>query len=331
MAGETIGRLRDRVGESVRSVEGFSVEAGKVAEFAAATGDEDPLYKDPAVPAERGYDGVPAPLTFTRVSFFPRYRPPEAGRLGFDLGFDIRSELHGEQAYEFARPVYVGDTLSATTTLTDAYERDGRAGGTMTFAVLETEFEDESGAPVVTERSTIIEAPDAATADEPAGARDRPKASAAASEATVEQPESGDRPVQCTDGVTVGDAGPTVIVDGLTPRNFVKYAGASGDFNPIHYDREYARELGNPGVFGQGMLTMGFAAHFAADWFGVGCVREFGTRFTSRVWPGDTVTVTGEVTAVDAPTVSADLTATRQTDETVLTGEVVAELGASDG
>jgi peroxisomal enoyl-CoA hydratase 2 len=330
MAGATIDRLRDRVGDSVRSVADFTIERGKVAEFAAATGDDDPLYRDPSVAADRGYDRVPAPLTFTRASFFPHYRPPGAGRLGFDLGFDIRAELHGEQVYEFTRPVYVGDTLSATTTLTDAYERDGQAGGTMTFAVLETEFVDDSGAPVVTERSTLIEAPDAATADEPTGARERPEPTATPGEATVNQPADGDYPVQTAADVAVGDTAPKVVVEGLTPRDFVQYAGASGDFNPIHYDQEYARELGNPGVFGQGMLTMGFAAHVAADWFGVGHVREFGTRFTSRVWPGDTVTVTGEVTSVDQPTVTADLTATRQTGETVLTGDVVAELAADD-
>lgn len=330
MAEATIDRLRDRIGESVRSVEGFTVEAGKVAEFAAATGDDDPLYRDPEVATERGYDRVPAPLTFTRASFFPRYRPPEAGRVGFDLGFDIRAELHGEQVYEFSRPVFVGDTLSATTTLTDAYERDGQAGGTMTFAVLETDFVDEAGTHVVTERSTLIEAPDAATADEPTGVRDRSETTAASSEATVRQSDAESAPVTGGDDIAVGDTGPEVVVDGLTPRDFVQYAGASGDFNPIHYDQEYARALGNPGVFGQGMLTMGFAAHFAADWFGVGRIRSFGTRFTSRVWPGDTVTVRGEVTDVDGSTVTADLTATRQTDETVLSGEIVAAVGPSD-
>jgi len=54
-----------------------------------------------------------------------------AGRIGFDVEVNIRYELHGEQAYEFTRPVYVGDTFSATTMLTDAYERESRPGGTM--------------------------------------------------------------------------------------------------------------------------------------------------------------------------------------------------------
>ena len=331
MADATIDRLADRIGDSVKSVEGLTVEAGKVAEFAAATGADDPLYRDPAVVEQRGYDGIPAPLTFTRTSFLPRYRPKGAGRLGFDLGFDIRAELHGEQVYEFERPVYVGDTLSATTTLADAYEREGQAGGTMAFAVLETEFVDEAGTPVVTERSTVIQAPEAAVAEEPVGGSAGPQTTAEPSEATVRQPDAAGYPVKTITNVAVGDTGPTLVVEGLTIRDFVKYAGASGDFNPIHYDREYARELGNPGVFGQGMLTMGFAACFAADWFGVGRIRSLGNRFTARVWPGDTVTVEGEVTAVEPPTVTAELTATREIDEPVLTGEIVAELDADEG
>lgn len=101
-----------------------------MAEFAAAVGDDNPVFVNKAVAAERGFDRRPAPPTFTRTSMFPRYRPEGVGRLGIDIGFDIRYELHGEQVYEFAHPVFVGGTLSATTTLTDAYEREGedRAG-----------------------------------------------------------------------------------------------------------------------------------------------------------------------------------------------------------
>jgi len=330
MAGTTSDRLRNRIGDAVKSVEGFAVESGKVAEFAAATGANDPLFRDVSVAEERGYDRIPAPLTFTRTSFFPHNRPTDAGRLGFDLGFDIRAELHGEQAYQFERPVYVGDTLSATTTLTDAYEREGQAGGTMTFAVLETEFVDEAGEPVVTERSTIIEAPEAASADDPVAATADPETTAEPSDATVRQSEAEADPITTIEDLSTGDTGPTVVVDGLTIRDFVKYAGASGDFNPVHYDQAYARELGNPGVFGQGMLTMGYAARFAMDWFGVECIRSFSTRFTERVWPGDTVTISGEVTDIDTETVTAELTATRQTDDTVLTGEIVAAVGSDD-
>jgi acyl dehydratase len=322
MPERTIDRLEDRVGETVESVANLTVEAGKVAEFAAAVGDHDPVFRDPAVADRRGLKCVPAPPTFTRVSMFPRYRPAGVGRLGFDLGFDIRYELHGEQAYEFARPVYVGDTLSGRTTLTDAYEREGRQGGTMTFAVLETEYADGDGEPVITERETIIETDETVSASD--DANERAPHSATAEAATVRQPAAEFEPPGSVDEVAVGDSGPTVIIDALAPQDFVRYAGASGDFNPIHYDEQYATALGNKGVFGQGMLTAGYVGRFVSDWFGLEAIRRLGTRFTARVWPGDTLTVQGEVTEVDGADVTAEVSVTRQTGEIVLLGDITA-------
>ncbi|WP_254544762.1 FAS1-like dehydratase domain-containing protein [Halomarina pelagica] len=328
MPNRTLDRLVDRVGDTVESVDGLTVEAGKVAEFAAAVGDDDPAFRDPDAATGRGFDRRPAPPTFTRSAMFPRYRPDGVGRLGFDLGFDIRYELHGEQAYEFARPVFVGDTLSGTTTLTDAYEREGRQGGTMTFAVLETEYVDESGALVVTERETLIETDGPVVEND--HTREPIERDATPDGASVRQPDLGFKPVVSVDDVEVGDAGPTVIVEELVPQDFVRYAGASGDFNPIHYDERYTRTLGNRSVFGQGMLVAGYAGHLVTDWFGVAAIRRFRTRFTARVWPGDTLTVSGEVTGVDAPEVTAELTATRQTGQTVLVGDVTAAIPPTD-
>ena len=128
----------------------------------------------------------------------------------------------------------------------------------------------------------------------------------------------------------VGDASPELIVEDLGREDFVKYAGASGDFNPIHYDVPYARDAGNPDVIAQGMLTAGFAAHLAADWLGLANVTRFRVRFQSRVFPGDTITVTGEVTNVTqievGTTVEVALGAKRHTGETVLSGSVTATL-----
>lgn len=135
-----------------------------------------------------------------------------------------------------------------------------------------------------------------------------------------------DSPLHAGD-VTVGDTGPAVVVEELERADFVKYAGASGDFNPIHYDEPYAKRQGHPSVFGQGMLTAGVAAHAAADWFGLAAIDRFRTRFTAQVWPGDTITATGEVTAVrDESVVEADIVVRNQDDEAVLTGSVVATL-----
>ena len=84
----------------------------------------------------------------------------------------------------------------------------------------------------------------------------------------------------------------------LTRTMFVKYAGASGDFNPMHHDDTIATQVGNPSVFGPGMLTMGLAARVVKDWFGPEAVRRFQVRFSKQVWPGDSLTATATVEAV---------------------------------
>jgi len=155
MPAKSMDELESLVGTSVVTVEDFEIEAGKVEEFARSVNDDDPVYRDEEVAKERGFDAIPAPLTFERVSMFPRYRTVE--KYGIDLGFQEEYTIHGEQAYEYERPIVVGDVLTGTTTLAEVYERDGKRGGTMTFAVLETEYTDEDGDLVLTARSTAIE------------------------------------------------------------------------------------------------------------------------------------------------------------------------------
>lgn len=150
-----IEALEEKVGTSVVTVEDFRIEAGKVEEFARAIGEDNPAFRDPAAAREQGFESIPAPLTFTRVSTFPRYRAVD-GR-GIDIGFREEYAIHGEQEYEYERPLQVGDVLTGETTLVDVYQREGGRGGTMTFAVLETEYRNEDDDLVVTERATAIE------------------------------------------------------------------------------------------------------------------------------------------------------------------------------
>lgn len=128
--------------------------------------------------------------------------------------------------------------------------------------------------------------------------------------------------------IAVGDSGPELHVETLERADFVRYAGASGDFNPIHYDVPYARDAGNPDVFAQGMLTAGFGAHLVADWFGLGNVVAYRVRFQDRVYPGDSLDITSEITDVnrETGTVEADLVATNDEGATVLSGSARASL-----
>ncbi len=83
----------------------------------------------------------------------------------------------------------------------------------------------------------------------------------------------------------------------LTRTHFVRYAGAGGDFNPIHHDDEFARSAGYPSVFGHGMLTAGLLSDFVVQRFGLHNLRRFSVRYVGQVWPGDVLVFSGHSTA----------------------------------
>jgi AcrR family transcriptional regulator/acyl dehydratase len=133
-------------------------------------------------------------------------------------------------------------------------------------------------------------------------------------------PELAEAPVQVGTKADAVDFGP------LTTRMLVRYAGASGDFNPMHYDDALARSAGYPSVFAQGMLSAALLASFAVDWLGAETVRRYRVRFREQVWPGDVLTCSGEISSVapgeDGWLVTAELTAMRQTGGTAVTATV---------
>ena len=96
----------------------------------------------------------------------------------------------------------------------------------------------------------------------------------------------------------VGDEAPPLVVEDISRTHFVRYAGASGDFNPMHHDDTIASSVGNPSVFGHGMLTAGLMARVLKDWFGADALRRYQVRFSKQVWPGETLTCTAEVTGL---------------------------------
>lgn len=108
----------------------------------------------------------------------------------------------------------------------------------------------------------------------------------------------------------------------LTRDSLVRYAGASGDFNPIHYRDDVAASVGLPGVLAHGMLTMGVAVQPVVDWLGTsGWVADYGVRFTRPVvvdpLEGASVTVIAKVGVIGEGTARIDLTVTYN-NETVL-------------
>lgn len=79
----------------------------------------------------------------------------------------------------------------------------------------------------------------------------------------------------------------------VTRTDLVRYAGASGDFHPLHHDEQFCRDAGFPSPFAMGMYSAGLMGAWAADAVGPSAIRRFRIRFEQQVWPGDELVVSG--------------------------------------
>lgn len=131
--------------------------------------------------------------------------------------------------------------------------------------------------------------------------------------------------------IKIGESRERVLVDDLKRTRIVQYAGASGDFNPLHTDERFAVEAaGYPGVFAHGMLTMGMTGRVLTDWVGPEALLRYGVRFKAQVWPGDTLTATATVDSIeDTPSgriAHFSLRTVNQDGAEVVTGTATARL-----
>jgi acyl dehydratase len=130
--------------------------------------------------------------------------------------------------------------------------------------------------------------------------------------------------------LAVGDELPPFRTGPLTRTDFVRYAGAGGDLNPLHHDEELARAAGHPSVFGMGMFHAGLLGLRVARWVGPEQLRAFAVRFTGQVWPGDELTFGGRVERVaqtGAETVAElALAITRQNGDEVVRARATAAI-----
>jgi acyl dehydratase len=99
--------------------------------------------------------------------------------------------------------------------------------------------------------------------------------------------------------LSVGASHEEVVCENLSRTQIVQYAGASGDYNPIHTDTPFATQVsGYPSVFAHGMLSMGMTGKMLTNYVGDGRLTAFGVRFTRQVFPGATLTAKATVEAV---------------------------------
>ena len=119
----------------------------------------------------------------------------------------------------------------------------------------------------------------------------------------------------------VGDVHTARLVDDLSRTQIVQYAGASGDYNPLHTDEIFTTKVaGYPSVFAHGMLTMGMTGKMLTDYVGDTRLTRYGVRFTSQVWPGDTLDSTATVTEVGGGLAKFDVKTVNQNGVEVLSG-----------
>ena len=127
----------------------MEVEKGHIRRFARAIGDENPLYHDEEYARKSRYGGIVAPPTFPTVFGF------EGGRVLEGLDISYSRLLHGEQEYEYFKPIMAGDTISFATEITDVMEKKGKSG-VMDIITSEMTGHNQNGDKVFVGRSTVV-------------------------------------------------------------------------------------------------------------------------------------------------------------------------------
>jgi len=127
--------------------------------------------------------------------------------------------------------------------------------------------------------------------------------------------------------VKAGKTVEQVLVEDLKRTTIVQYAGASGDYNPLHSDELFTTKIaGYPSVFAHGMLTMGMTGRLVTDLVGAENVTSFGGRFTSQVFPGDTLTGTVTVDSVEGGVAQMTVTTKNQDGVVVFSGQATGKV-----
>jgi acyl dehydratase len=131
-----------------------TISAASIVEFARAVGETNPLYLDAAAARAAGYADVVAPPTYP-IAFMAESMNPD---LFIALDLDITTVVHGEQEFEYHRPLVGGETLTVRARLADAWEKPGRSG-MLTFVVFEAQAQGKGGEAVYTSRITLLAKP----------------------------------------------------------------------------------------------------------------------------------------------------------------------------
>ena len=131
--------------------------------------------------------------------------------------------------------------------------------------------------------------------------------------------------------INIGDTHTATLVEDLKRTQIVQYAGASGDYNPLHTDEIFTTQIaGYPSVFAHGMLSMGLTGTMLTDYVGDGTLMKYGVRFTNQVWPGDPLKSTATIVDIrdqdGERVVDLEVVTTNQNEVPVVTGNATAKI-----
>ena len=329
---EGLNDLRKRIGVKITdTVEPWNYEATRdaIRHYAHGIGDDNPLWCDPAYAQKTRYGSIVAlpSFLFTSSRIVSGYVGGLSGVHAMWAGAD----------WTWHKPVLRNDLITTEAYLKDLIEHQTRFAGRSFQQIYHVDFFNQKGDKVAECDSWVFrtdrdEARERGTKYTEARGRVEPFTDQQLAELykLYEAEQIRGATPRYWEDVKEGDALPEVKVANLTRTDFVKYAGASGDFNPIHHDQTFAEASGNPTVFAMGMLNAGILSRVVTAFAGRPNVRRYKVRFATRVWPGDDIVCRGRVTKKLAQggekLVEGELEAVNQKGETLISGSFVAAL-----
>jgi acyl dehydratase len=233
-----------------------------IRKFADAIADTNPLYRSTAAAQAAGYPDVVAPPTFLNLIPYARINPFDAG----DISVEKTRSLHAEQRFIHHRPLHAGEQVMLRSTIVGI-----RQAGAYEMLDLLGEVRTIDGELVATANQVGL-----FRGDVDSSAASKPKTPTEAANSTQLAAVSLDEGLYPTQNYDVRQ------LDLLT------YAGASGEYEPIHWSERAAHDAGMPGVIAHGMFTMAKTAQALTTWFGdPGLIRELAVRFSRPLVVGE--------------------------------------------
>ena len=278
------GEMRERILATEYAPATFKVERSHITSFARAIGDDNPLWSDEVAARRSRYGGLIAPPTFTRLIVNSLRLP---GTVQYALPGTV--QVDGGTQWHYFEPIRPGDRITQFRKIIDVYERQGSAGPLL-FIITNCRFVNQFDETAVTMTGvTIRYEPDRSKNVVRTTKRSNGQATVqgAAASSTIEAPNGG----RFEEGAEIGP-----FIKHTSTQDLVKYAGASRDFSEIHYDKDFARGVGLPGVIIHGALKAAYLGKLMTDWLeDPGALRSLQCQHRGMDFPSESVECGGRV------------------------------------